>query len=535
MDIFSGVGFNIYLAGLIGFVFIIWSILRLISKCYIKAAPNEAVVVYGRGKKTADGKIAFSDIYTSGGRIVWPVIEGYAKLMLNVMQIELLVEDVPSANGVKVTVKGTANIKIKSDPASLHAGAERFLNMPMEMIREIGYKNLEGHLRSIISQMTVESILQNRQEFNGKIMEEVTTDLGKLGLGIDFLTIQEVTDTEGYMDALGEKKTAEVKRDATIGRAEAESEAKQRASDATRAAETVATENEAKVAEAQKEMNIKKARYNAEVAKENAYAEQAGPLATAEKEKEVVIAKQTVEKVRQEEAAKVAQAKAAATEEELKASMIKPAEADKQKQIIEAERDKQRSVITAEAEKQKKIITAEADKEKLLREAEGEAEKVRKMATAEAESIRLKANAQAEATTAIGAAEASAIQAKAEAYEKLDEVGRSLQLIEAAGKVVPDIIKELSGVAKEIAAPIANVDKIEIVDFGGEGKGVNSMAKIVPSVLKEMISGLKALDIDPQELLHKIGLKEAMVESSKQNITPQLEAKNVEEVPETKM
>lgn len=501
---------NARLIGVLGFIFLIWSIAKLVSKCYIKAAPNEAVVVYGRGEKTEDGKVAYSNIYTSGGRIVWPVIEGYSKLYLNVIPIELEVIDVPNANGVKVTVRGTANIKIKSDTASLQAAAERFLNVPPEGIKEIAYKSLEGHLRSIVSQMTIENLLKERQEFNCRIMDEVSTDLDKLGLGIDFLTIQEVTDNDGYTDAMGEKRTAEVMRDATIGRAEADSEAKQKSSDAQRSAEMVAAQNEGKIAEAQKETNIKKARYFAEVEKEKAYAQQAGPLARAQKVREVVVAEQDVERIRKEKEAEVANAEAKATEKKLEAQIIKPAEAQKRSIEIQALAEKTKTVIQAEAEKEKTILDAKAEAERIL--AIAEAQKMQALAQAEAarESIRLEGLARAEATAAVGKAEAEAIQAKAEAYEKLDQAGRMLQVIEAVGKVGPDLLQGISGIAKEIAAPIGNVDKIQIVDFGGEGKPINTMAKLVPSVAKQLVEGLEAVGMNPNDLLKKMGIQKEL-------------------------
>lgn len=497
---------NALLVGIFGLAFFVMSVMKLISTCYVKAAPNEAIIVYGRGKKSEGNKVAYSDIFTSGGRIVWPIVEDYAKLHLNVIPVELEVIDVPNANGVKVTVRGTANIKIKSDMVSLQAAAERFLNISPEGIEEIAYKSLEGHLRSIVSQMTIENLLKERQEFNSRIMEEVSTDLDKLGLGIDFLTIQEVTDNEGYTDAMGQKRTAEVMRDAKIGRAEAESEAKQKSSDAQRSAEMVAAQNDAKIAEAKKDTDIKKARFLAEIEKENAIANQAGPLARAEKVREVVIAEQTVEKVRMEKAAEVAGAEAIAKEKQLEAQIIKPAEAERKNIEIHAAAEKIKTITQAEAEKEKTILDAKAEAEKIREIAEAQKMQVLAAAQAETERIRLKGLAEAEAVAAVGRAEAEAIQAKAEAYEKLDSAGRMLQMIEAVGKVGPDLLYGLSGVAKEIAAPIGNVDKIQIVDFGGEGKGMNTMTKFVPSVAKQLIEGLEAVGMNPSELLSKIGI-----------------------------
>ncbi len=125
-----------------------------------------------------------------------------------------------------VSVKAVANVKIRGDDTSLQAAAERFLGMTPTTIQQVIFQTLEGHLRSILGTLTVEEVNSDRQSFAQKLTSEATVDLEKMGIGVDVLTIQEISDEEDYLNALGKRRTAEVKRDATIGEAEAHRDAK---------------------------------------------------------------------------------------------------------------------------------------------------------------------------------------------------------------------------------------------------------------------------------------------------------------------
>jgi flotillin len=188
---------------------------------YIKVPPNKVAVFYGRKHRTPDGKLVGFRLVTGGAGWKWPVLENVTYLDLSVFPIDLDVRDVPNIDGVLVSVQAVANVKVRSDEQSLTAAAERFLGSTVSEIKQIAYKNLEGHLRSIVGRLTVEEIVRDRSKFNQEVLTEATSDLAKIGLGVDVLTIQKVSDAEGYIEALGKKRTAEVKRDAQIGEANA--------------------------------------------------------------------------------------------------------------------------------------------------------------------------------------------------------------------------------------------------------------------------------------------------------------------------
>src|ERR1039458_1535021 len=159
----------------------------------------------------------------------------------------------------------TCALPICSDEQSLTAAAERFLGSTVSEIKQIAYKNLEGHLRSIVGRLTVEEIVRDRSKFNQEVLTEATSDLAKIGLGVDVLTIQKVSDAEGYIEALGKKRTAEVKRDAQIGEANAAREATIQSTTALREGKEKENENLALVALAEKRSEERRATYEADV------------------------------------------------------------------------------------------------------------------------------------------------------------------------------------------------------------------------------------------------------------------------------
>src|SRR5208283_1996734 len=140
--------------------------------------------------------------------------------------IPLEIKRAYTLKGVPISVKAVANVKIKGDDLSLSAAAERFLGMPHDTIQKVIFQTLEGHLRSILGTLTVEEVNSDRASFAQKLTSEAALDLERMGIGVDVLTIQDISDEEGYLDALGKKRTAEVKRDGTIGEAEATRDAK---------------------------------------------------------------------------------------------------------------------------------------------------------------------------------------------------------------------------------------------------------------------------------------------------------------------
>src|SRR6185436_16321567 len=153
--------------------------------------------------------------------------------------------------------------------------------MTDDQIQKVIFQTLEGHLRSILGTLTVEEVNSDRQSFAQKLTSEAAADLEKMGLGVDVLTIQEISDEEEYLNALGKRRTAEVKRDATVGEADATRDAKIRSSLAMQEGERARFNAEAEIAQAQRDFKIRQAQYTAEVEAEAARARQAGPLAEA--------------------------------------------------------------------------------------------------------------------------------------------------------------------------------------------------------------------------------------------------------------
>ncbi len=456
-----------------------FALARVMANSYIKVPPNRVAIFYGRWRQTVAGERVGFRVVTRGSKLKYPIVESVTYLDLNVFSIDLKVAGAPNKDGVLTNVKAVANVKILSDEASLMAACERFLGMDPSQIKDIAYKNLEGHLRAIIGKLTMEEIVSDRTRFNQEVLQEAATDLKKIGLGIDVLAIQEVDDEHGYITALGQRRTAEVKRDATIGTAEAERDATIRESTAKREAQQTASQNEALIAQSERDRDVQRAQFDAAVGRERATAGQAGPLADAQARENIIKAQ-----------AQLALAEADKREKELLATVVRPAEAERTA-----------AIARAEGEREAAIKTAEAEQKKLALEGEGRAAAILAEGRARAEVIRLELEAQAQG-----------ILQKAEAYAKLQETGMTLQVLEQLRLIIPEALRELAPVMAEIAKPLGSVDRISLVDFGnGNGSGNSSIARfaqIVPSVLLQLFEGMRAAGLDPTNLANLLHVGE---------------------------
>lgn len=502
---------NIIIIGVLVVVLVIIfiSLISFVSRNYIKVPPNKVAVFYGRKSKTQDGTESGFKVVTGGAKFKIPILESVTYLDLNVFSIDIEVREAPNKDGVPITLKGVANVKILSDEASLMAACERFLNMDPEEIRIIAFKNLEGHLRSIAGRLTIEEIVGDRTKLNQEVLADATADLQKLGLGIDLLTIQEVTDKYGYIEQLGRKRTAEVKRDAEIGTAEAQKESVMKTTDANKEAIQKRNENEIAIADSDKLRDVQKSLFSAEVAKQQAIADQAGPLATAQAKQEVIKQETEILRIQTQKETEVATAAALKREQELIAEKIKPSEAERQSNIIKAEANKQVSIVEAEGRQLAIQKLAEAEKQKKSLEGQGEAEAIRAKLLAEAEGARAKGMAEAEVVKAKLLAEAEGLLKKAEAYERLDEAGKMLQILEVVERVLPQSIEKFAGVMAAAAKPFESIDKINIVDFGGSGDktALSKFGQTAPEMVMKFFSALQATGFDAKGLAKKLGLE----------------------------
>lgn len=490
-----------------GIVITLIIILWLFSRNYIKVPPNTAAVLSGRQRKLTDGRVVGYRMVKGGAALRIPVLEKVDYLSLNVITIPLEIRRAYTLKGVPVSVKAVANVKIKGDDVSLQAAAERFLGMSADEVQRVIFQTLEGHLRAILGTLTVEEINNDRQSFAQKLTSEAASDLERMGIGVDVLTIQEISDEEGYLDALGKRRTAEVKRDAQIGEAEAMRDSKIKASVAMQEGEKVKLESEAHIALAQRDMEVKKAQYLAEVQKERASAEQSGPLSSAKARQLVVAEEVRIEKFRTQEQISVQDQEILRRERELEATVVKPADAARTAAILKAEAAKQSSILEAEGKKASLIAIAEAEQERLRKEGAGRAAAVEAEGKAEAAKIEAIGLAQAKAIEAQGIAEATAILKKAEAWKQFNEAARLQTILEK----LPAIIESSAPVFSAVAAPLGNIDKVVMIEQGngnaGGQSGVTKFASTAPSVIFGLLQQLEALGINVPNLLSQLGIQ----------------------------
>jgi flotillin len=477
----------------------------LFSRNYIKVSPNVVAVLSGRKRKIADGRVVGYRMVKGGAALRIPLLEKVEYLSLNVMTIPLEIKRAYTLKGVPVSVKAVANVKIRSDDTSLQAAAERFLGMTHDQIQRVIFQTLEGHLRSILGTLTVEEINNDRQSFAQKLTSEAAADLEKMGLGVDVLTIQEISDEEEYLNALGKRRTAEVKRDATIGEAEATRDSKIRSAVALQEGEKARFSAEAEIALAQRDFMIRQAQYQAEVETQKATASQAGPLSQAKARQGVVAEEVKVERQRTQEMISVQEQEVLRKQKELEATVVKPAEADRQAAIVRAEASKQASILEAEGRRAALIALAEAEQEKLRKEGIGRAAAVEAEGLAEASKIQAVGLAQAKAIEAQGVAEATAILRKAEAWQQFNEAAKLQTILEK----LPAIIESSTGVFGAVAAPLGNIDKLVVIDQGagnGAATGVERLAKVSPALVFNLLQQLQALGLDLPSVLQQLGV-----------------------------
>ena len=200
----------------------VFLLLYMVFSRYTKVGPNQVLIVSGSKHKLEDGTTVGFRIVKGGGTFVMPILEKVDILSLELLTIDVQTPEVYTSKGVPVKVDGVAQIKVKGDDVSIRTSAEQFLGKAQDEIRNIATQTLEGHLRAILGTMTVEEIYQNRDAFASKVQEVAAGDMANMGLGIVSFTIRDIRDTQGYLDALGKPRIAQVKRDAQIAQAEAD-------------------------------------------------------------------------------------------------------------------------------------------------------------------------------------------------------------------------------------------------------------------------------------------------------------------------
>src|SRR5713101_5166835 len=307
-------------------VLAIFLIMAMIAKMFRKAGPHEALIIYGmRGTRIVKG----------GGTIIFPMVEQCRELSLELMSFDVAPQQsLYTQQGVAVTVEAVAQIKVKSDPESIRTAAEQFLTKRPEQREGLIRLVMEGHLRGIIGQLTVEQIVKEPEMVADRMRSTCADDMSKMGLEVISFTIKEVRDQNEYITNMGRPDVARIKRDADVAAAEADRDTAIKRAEATRASavakaqadqERVAAETAslAKQAEAQRDLEIKKATYQETIKKQQAQADKAYEIQTNVMQQQVVAESVKVQQIEKEQQIKVQEAEIIRHEKELIATILK--------------------------------------------------------------------------------------------------------------------------------------------------------------------------------------------------------------------
>jgi flotillin len=475
----------------VGAVAIIWMVLSR----YTKVGPNEVLVVSGRKHRYLDpdgSPVARGfRIVKGGGTFVYPIVEKVDVLSLELLTIDVQTPEVYTSKGVPVKVDGVAQIKVKGDDISIATASEQFLSKGVDEIKNIAMQTLEGHLRAILGTMTVEEIYQNRDAFASKVQEVAAGDMANMGLGIVSFTIRDIRDTQGYLDALGKPRIAQVKRDAQIAQAEADRDAMIKSSQATQAGQEAKFQADSKIAEAQRDYQSNVASYQATVNQKKAEADLAydlqkyktGQLVKAEEVQVQIIEKQKQIELQQQEILR--------KQRELEANVQKPADAERYKveTLANAKKFQLETEAAGAAAATKQTGFAAADVAKATGIAEAEANKARGLA-------------EASVIEAQGKATASAMQAKAESFKQYNEAA----VIEMIVRVLPDV-------AGRISEPLSKTEKMVIINSGsGPGGGASKLTGDITQIIAQLPPVLESLTgVKFEKLLEQVpALRNAM-------------------------
>jgi flotillin len=470
-------------------------LMTLLGSLYRKVGPNRALIVYGSGG---------TKVLVGGGTVVKPLFQRAVELNIELMSFDVAPNfDLYTNQGIPVKIEAITQLKVENEEEKILRSANQFLSKSDDeremMVRQV----MEGHLRGIVGQLTVEQLVKDPELVSARMRETVASDLDKLGLEVVSFTLKDVSDDSGYITNMSRPEIARNKQLAEIAEAEAmrsvavrQSETQREAAQARAKAdqERVLAESISKTAqaEAQRDLEVKEAEYLGAVSQQKAQADRAYDIQSSITQQRLVEEQAKVELVRKQQEIKVQQAEAERKAAELRATVQRQAEAENERIRILAEADQRRTVIGAEGQARSNEL-----------QAEGDAAATRARANADAEAIKARGFAEAEALQAKGLAEAEAL------HRRIDVLNRQNQsaILDKALSALPEIAGKMS----EAYSKIGSVTYVS----SGEGDGVTSrigrdIVGMVPMMsavfesatglkLREMIGGIKPNGNDAHE------------------------------------
>lgn len=498
-------------------VVVIVILIILMLTGYVKAPTDRAFIISGIKKEP---KVL---IGRAGVKI--PFFERKDELMLKQISIDIKTNGyIPTKDFIGVDIDAVAKIRviterdINSDRGitkeMTHAAMKNFLNMGEEGIREALTDSLQGNMREIIGTQTLKELCQDRKTFGDEVQSKAQKDMNALGIWIESCNIQRIDDENNLINALGQDNMAQIQKDASIAKANADRDVAVAQADAAKLANDAKVAAETEIASKQTELAIRKAELKKEQDIKQAEADAAYEIQKEEQRKTIEITTANANIARQEREIELKRKEAEVTEQSLDAEVKKKAEAEKFAAQQRADAELYQRQRKAEAEQFETQRKAEADKfekeqaaeaKKIQAEAEKEAQK------RQAEGILAVKQAEAEGIAAVGAAEAKAIEARglaeAEAMEKKAEAMKKY----GQAAMMEMIVQALPQMAEAIAKPLESIDKVTIIDSGNGDGGVASMGGYVPAVLAKTIESVKeATGLDITEIM-KAGTYDAKV------------------------
>ncbi len=455
-------------------VVIIGGLTFLFARNYQNAGPNEALIVAGGHKRWvtgADGnrvQVGYR-MQIGGGTFVNPFTETAQTLPLETYSITIKTPEVLTRQGVHIIAEASAQVKVASNEASIRKAAEQFLGRGASAIKEVSESILEGYIRSTLGSLSVEELYQNRDDFNRKVRNAAMADLGAMGIELLGFNLKDISDTQGYLKAIGQPRIAQVKRDAAIAQAETEKDMTIKTALAQKEGDIVRFQVEAELAAASRDFEMQRVAFQSEINKQKAEADMTYEIERNRLGSEVKKAEYEIRRVEKEAAIKVEQLEIKRRELELESSVKKPAEARKFQ--IEAE--------------------AEADKVRVVLAAQGKAEALKLEGQAAVDVKKAEGISRIEYTRHLGKAEAEAMTAKAEAFKGYNEAATAQMFID-----------KLPELARAVAEPLSKVDKIIMVGNGADG--VSKLTGQIAGVLAQLPDVVEAVSgIDLKKMLGK--------------------------------
>jgi len=433
---------------IIAAVVVIAAIVVVVLRNYRKVGPNEVLIISGGGKR----KVTLSDgttkevgyrIRIGGGTFVKPFIEQAQVLPLEIIPMDIVVTDAISTNGIRCTVRGTAEVKIAGDEGSILLASEQFLGKPLTDIRDVALRTLEGSTRALIGTQNLESLNKGRKEFVAKVFSDVEQYFANMGLKLLSYNLKEITDPSGYLEALGKPRIVQARRDAEVAEAEAARDAIIKSAVAQKEGDIAKIAAEIEVAKAHQDYELRKAELAKELNQKKADADFSYELERHRLNQQLKAEEAKVKIIEKDSAIALEKKEIERVEQELESKVRKP---------------------------------AAAEQYRLAAEAKGMAEAKRVQGEVEAQLIEK-----------MGEAEADALRKKAESWNAYSQPA----LLQMMFEKLPDL-------AREMAAPVSKVEKIVLVSNDGK-LGTSKITGEVASMmaqLPDVVKNLSGFDLE---------------------------------------